>query len=563
MTTQTRQLIAALTHRPDFEHIEVGRSVKWAGLLASALPCGLLLVVGLARGLPLAITAIYAATALLYLVLLLAIDLPSRLSRWIWRHLWAYLLAIGLVALALQSIAGEAFLQPVIFLVPLVYAALAYSTARVAAVGLLYLGLMNLGIWLSGIRHDLAANLFPTFGYGTFMALTYAFTRLSVEQASARREADRLAADLARQRDYLARLVEITATLTRDLELPAVLAQVAAEGRALARAGTARVWLCGEEDAGDAQVLRVAAAVPAQPLVAVGSARSLWGVAAMGDLQAGVVAGGLLLPLVFKGATIGALELCDPVEAPFADADARLLQPFADAAAVAIENARLLEQARRSATLAERNRLARELHDTIAQGLTAVTMQLEAAQRGFDRDHARARARIARAHELARGALDDVRRSVWTLAAPLVDGHALGDALDELTRQFSARSGVPASYQHGGPPAQVGHAAATQALRIVQEALANVEKHARAGQVWVGSETDADGLRVWVRDDGVGFAADAARANGSDGSGFGLISLRERARLAGGALQVQSAPGQGTRVTVTIPLEEPPAGQDA
>ncbi|MFY0100023.1 histidine kinase, partial [Acinetobacter baumannii] len=84
--------------------------------------------------------------------------------------------------------------------------------------------------------------------------------------------------------------------------------------------------------------------------------------------------------------------------------------------------------------LAERNRLARELHDTIAQGLTAVTMQLDAAQRSFDRDAERTRARLQRAHELARETLEDVRRSVWTLAAPLVDGAALRDALDDLTK---------------------------------------------------------------------------------------------------------------------------------
>jgi signal transduction histidine kinase len=234
------------------------------------------------------------------------------------------------------------------------------------------------------------------------------------------------------------------------------------------------------------------------------------------------------------------------------------LQPFADAAAVAIENARLYEQSRLSATLSERNRLARELHDTIAQGLTAVTMQLEAAQRGFERDPERARARIARAHQLARESLEDVRRSVWTLAAPLIDGQALGGALEELTEHFAARTGLPASYAHSGPPPRLGHAAATQVLRIVQEALQNVEKHAQARAVDVRSEIDEGELRVWVRDDGVGFVPGAETTNGA-GNGFGLPSLRERARLAGGALHVESAPGQGTHVIVSIPMTTLPA----
>ncbi|HEX9441566.1 MAG TPA: ATP-binding protein, partial [Roseiflexaceae bacterium] len=141
----------------------------------------------------------------------------------------------------------------------------------------------------------------------------------------------------------------------------------------------------------------------------------------------------------------------------------------------------------------------------------------------------------------------------WTLAAPPIDGQALSDALKELVERFAARTGLPASYRHSGPPPALGYAAATQVLRIVQEALQNVEKHAQAAAVTVGSKTGDGALRVWVGDDGVGFAPTAAPANGN-GNGFGLLSLRERARLAGGTLQVESAPGEGTRVTVTIPI---------
>jgi signal transduction histidine kinase len=297
--------------------------------------------------------------------------------------------------------------------------------------------------------------------------------------------------------------------------------------------------------------MRLAAVVPRHAAPIASTAAELWDVASIADLAAEASRARLVLPLVFKGVTIGALELNQSPIGPFDAGDVRLLQPFADAAAVAIETARLYEQARLSATLSERNRLARELHDTIAQGLTAVTMQLEAAQRGFERDPARARARIARAHELARESLEDVRRSVWTLAAPLIDGEALGDALAELTQRFAARTGLTASYRHSGPPPSIGHAAATQVLRIVQEALQNVEKHAHAAEVEVGSESDGGELRVWVRDDGVGFAPGAP--HGGNGNGFGLLSLSERARLAGGALQIESAPGAGTRVGVTIP----------
>jgi signal transduction histidine kinase len=559
MTTGARKFIAALAKPPDVEDIEVGRPIIWAGLLMSGLPCALLLTVAITSGELIEWTVPYGALALLYLGLLLLIDIPSRASRWLWRRLWAYLLVVGLVCLAIQSLIRESFLQPIVFFVPLVYAALAYPGPWVAVVVAFYLGLMNLGIWLSGERSSIAF-LFPSFGYGTFMFFTYVITRLSVEQRRARRRADALAADLERQRDYLARLSQITATLTHDLDLANVLEQVAATGRAFAHADQARVWLHEGAEDGDGAQVRLVAAVPRQPLHGISTAGERWGVETIQQLAAKASGTGLVLPLMFKGATIGALELHGSPTDSFDDEDARLLQPFADAAAVAIENARLYEQARFSATLAERNRLAHELHDTIAQGLTAVTMQLEAAQRSFERDPARARARLGRAHELARETLEDVRRSVWTLAAPLVDGQALSQALDELTQRFAERTGLAASYRHSGPAPALGHAAATQVLRIVQEALQNVEKHAQATEVYVESTLAADELQVHVRDDGVGFEPGALPhgspgSNGDDSTsdGFGLLSLRERARLSGGLLHIESAPGAGTRIAVVIP----------
>lgn len=529
-TPTVNALLRSFTRPPDLEDIPVGQMVLGSGLVAGVLPSTLLMTIGAHA---IRNPALYAALLLLYVALLLSIIVRTRLTPWLWRHLWVFLLIISLVCCALQSQISESFLQPIIFLPPLVHAALIYPPGRIALVGMWLLGLMNLGIALNGML-DAQALLLPTFGYGTFMAFTYAFVRMSRQQLAARREAHRLATDLAQQRDYLTQLVAITATLTRDLELATVLEQVAEAGRALANADWARVWL---DDADNEQVMRLAAAAPPEhtPL-------SLPAPASDNEH--------LTLPLVFKDATIGRLELRANTGAPFTSDKVQLLQPFADAAAVAIENARLYEQARLSATLAERNRLARELHDTIAQGLTAVTMQLEAAGRSFARDPARARARIGRAHELARDTLDDVRRSVWTLAAPLVDGAGLSAALNDLTQRFAERTGLAACYQHNGSTPTLDHAAAAQVLRIVQETLQNVEKHAHAQRVLVMSDNDAQGLRVQVRDDGVGFAPEAAptTANG----GFGLLSLRERARLAGGTLRVESAPGTGTQITVTI-----------
>lgn len=219
--------------------------------------------------------------------------------------------------------------------------------------------------------------------------------------------------------------------------------------------------------------------------------------------------------------------------------------------ALAAENARLAAEAALSATLAERNRIARELHDTIAQGLTAVTLQLEAAERAFTRDPERARSRLGRAHQLARETLAEVRRSVWTLAAPTVEGPALGTALAELVRRFSERSGVAAAYRHEGPALGLASERAVQVLRIVQEALQNVEKHAQAREVEVVTRTAPDGaVAVLVHDDGCGF--DPASPTAAPDGGFGLHSLRERARLVGGELAIASRPGHGTTVALEL-----------
>jgi signal transduction histidine kinase len=259
----------------------------------------------------------------------------------------------------------------------------------------------------------------------------------------------------------------------------------------------------------------------------------------------------LILPLVVKGAAIGVLELYEPTDDRFSHTDAQALQPFADAAAMAIENSRLYAEARQSATLAERNRLARELHDTIAQGLTAVNLQLEAAQRSFERDPARSRVRVVRAAELVRATLNDVRMSVWMLASPLVDGATFIPALRETAQRFTTRTGIPVEVNHVGAAPEISQAAATQVLRIVQESLHNVEKHAGATEVFVRSEMAAGMLRVSVIDNGRGFDPDAPLTNA--GGGFGLVSQRERAHLVGASFDLASTPGGGTRVEVCVP----------
>src|SRR5690348_9560636 len=126
MTVRTQRFIATLTHPPESEQADLGRLVMWAGLLASMLPGGLLLFIALVSGEFIPNPALYITLVACYVGLLLLIDIQSRTSAWLWQRLWAYLLVLSLVCLALQAQVAESFLQPIIFLIPLIYAAFAY-----------------------------------------------------------------------------------------------------------------------------------------------------------------------------------------------------------------------------------------------------------------------------------------------------------------------------------------------------------------------------------------------------------------------------------------------------
>jgi signal transduction histidine kinase len=256
-----------------------------------------------------------------------------------------------------------------------------------------------------------------------------------------------------------------------------------------------------------------------------------------------------LLGLLYPLAGYGSLMLFMAAFVSLADAERRA-RLRADR--LAEENARLARAAALSATLAERNRIARELHDTIAQGIAAVTLRLEAAQQLSERDPTAARQQLDFGLNYARQTLRDVRHSVWTLAAPTTAPTALPQALNELTDQLALRTMLQVTYRHSGPVPELNGDVATQLLRIVQEALQNVEQHAAAQSCSVVSTCTADRLQLWISDDGKGFMPQSSSRQ--TGRGFGLISMQERAQLIGAVLQMSSTPQRGTTITVDMPL---------
>jgi signal transduction histidine kinase len=193
--------------------------------------------------------------------------------------------------------------------------------------------------------------------------------------------------------------------------------------------------------------------------------------------------------------------------------------------------------------LAERQRLAADIHDTLAQGFTSVLMLIHAAQADLDGSQPRVGRHLDLAARTARENLAEVRTLVADLAPAQLDGSTLPDAL----RRLSKEPGMDASFGLSGTPRPLPMATEVVLLRVCQEALANVRKHACANSATVQLGYDPDAVRLEISDDGAGF--DPARVSG----GYGLRGMRTRVAEAGGTLTVRSAPDTGTSVSAMVP----------
>jgi signal transduction histidine kinase len=210
------------------------------------------------------------------------------------------------------------------------------------------------------------------------------------------------------------------------------------------------------------------------------------------------------------------------------------------------------EQVADLAAAEERNRLARDIHDSLGHHLTAISIQLEKALAFKDRDDQQSAQAIIDAKLAARAALEDVRQSVATLRT--ADTHfSLSQALHGLVDSMAERS-FAIDYEMTGDETRYSRAALTTLFRAAQEGLTNVQKHADASHVYLRVELDAREARLVLRDDGNGFnPQDTAHWGAPKYNGFGLRGLHERLELVGGQMNLQSNPNQGTELYVTIP----------
>lgn len=254
------------------------------------------------------------------------------------------------------------------------------------------------------------------------------------------------------------------------------------------------------------------------------------------------------VPLRFQEKPLGVMNVTGPQWRKLTKDELGLLSTIALQVGAMIERARLAESQARLARAEERTRVARELHDTLLQSLTAIALQLEGASRDPSAPE-QLRARLARSIESARASAADARRAIADLRANPSADKPIAQALAALARSFTSETGVTVRVV-STPDIVFDRRAETELYRIAQEALTNVRKHARAKTVTLTLRRAKGAVRLAIADDGVGMGSD--RVNGK---GHGLRGMSERAALIGGSLGVAPRRGGGTTVTVTLPVK--------
>ncbi len=258
------------------------------------------------------------------------------------------------------------------------------------------------------------------------------------------------------------------------------------------------------------------------------------------------------IPLYAHGKKLGVLNVASGNWRELSPEDLRLLYTVGDLLSIAIERARLFGRSVQMGAVEERYRLAREIHDTLGQGLAAILLRLESVDALLESGAGPegVRQAVGQTLQMARTSLEEARRSVLDLRAASLEGRSLAEALAALAEGASERGGLRVSFEAtgGGRPLPVRVEASL--YRIAQEAVINAVRHAAARRVDVRLVATPDRVQLVVEDDGRGF--DPSQVPKGH---YGLIGLNERARLLDGHMNLESSPGAGTRLEVVIPLK--------
>jgi signal transduction histidine kinase len=261
----------------------------------------------------------------------------------------------------------------------------------------------------------------------------------------------------------------------------------------------------------------------------------------------------LISPMMMAGQLAGIIGIRFTGTRAFGPEEIELTKALAHQAMLAMQLMRLSQQSREAAVVAERNRMARDIHDTLAQGFTGVIMQLEAAKGAATQgDLPEAANRIERASELARSSLGEARRSVRALRPRSLRDGKLFVALDNLLKSMSEGTDLSAEFNAEGDERSIPAEYEEGLLRITQEALTNAVKHANARNFRATLSVGATRIQLRLVDDGRGF--DPQREH----EGFGLIGMKERVDRMGGEFIIRSKPGIGTEILAELKAQPTP-----
>jgi signal transduction histidine kinase len=373
-------------------------------------------------------------------------------------------------------------------------------------------------------------------------------------------ELNRLVADLQRREREVAAMNEVAIELTRRADLHEVLDTINGHARELLDVDRAIVCLADGRDVrppGTGRAERVTLAddgvcllahepgSPSHPSdprcpLAVRAPDAVW----------------MARPLRSPDGVLGELCVVRDEGGKFRPAERALLAALADLAAVAVRTARLRDAEQQWTILAERDRIARELHDSMAQVLGVIHLRLRSLEAAAADGPATLSDDLSELADLADEAYRDVREAILGLRETIPSDGGLEGALREYLRKFTRQTGIQATLTcEGDVRAALPPRSEVQLLRVVQEALTNVRKHSGARRATVTLDRRVHPARLEIEDDGIGFEPAAVAA--SFEGGFGLASMRERVETIGGALDVHTAPGKGTRIVVQLEAEEP------
>jgi signal transduction histidine kinase len=261
----------------------------------------------------------------------------------------------------------------------------------------------------------------------------------------------------------------------------------------------------------------------------------------------------IVVPLTVGAVPAGLLVAgCDPAPR-HAEERVELAEALALQLSLLLELVGLAERDRHALLVEERNRLARDIHDTLAQGFTGIVVQLNGAAEMLSADPVRARQHIVAARELARTSLQEARRSVWALRPAALERECLAVVLERSARTLTAGTGIEIVIQASPEVRGLGIDAEWEVLRIGQEAVVNAVRHSGCRHITLGLLQDRGSLRLEVADDGTGGIMPEGDVTGH--AGLGLLGMQERARRIGGRLEVHSPQGGPTRITLVVPAK--------